>query len=226
MYSWLLLGLGSSTLLFSLYHTLAKVPLEKTQGIVQKIFYFHVPSAFCMYAFLILGCFFSVYFLFDRRKIFDQVARSAIYVATTFATMVILSGPIWAKPIWGVYWTWDPRLTTTFIIFIVLLAYTFARFSMEGRPELRAKAPVISAILAIFAVADIPLVHFSVKLWRGLHPSVLKSADGLAPEFQRAFEMMVLSCFLLSGLMFLALFKYIKLKEDWQTLKEARFQNG
>lgn len=226
MYSYLLLGLSASSMLGSLWYILFMLPFEKTQGVVQKIFFFHVPSAFCMYVFLILGAFFSVYFLFDRKKIFDQLAQAGMYTATCFATLVITSGPVWAKPIWGVYWTWDPRLTTSFIVFILLIAYCFTRVSLKDHTSLSQKAPVIGSILAILAVVDIPIIHFSVKIWRGLHPSVLKNPDGLAPEYLKALELMILSMFLFSALIFIMIFRYLKVRDELQSKLISESQRG
>lgn len=214
MWLWFLFGLSASTLLGSLAYTLFFVPMERSQGIVQKIFYFHVPSAFTMYVFLVIAMTASIAYLINRKRILDHVARASMVTATLFGALVIFSGPIWAKPIWGVYWTWDPRLTTTFVVFVLMVAYHLTRHSLQSSPRLQDKAPIIGAILAILAVLDIPLIHFSVKIWRGLHPSVLKNKDGLAPPFQRAFESMTLSIFLFSALIFISVFYYLKLKSE------------
>jgi len=221
---WFLLGLSASSLLTSLIYVLLFLPFEKTQGVVQKIFYFHVPSAFSMYAFLILGAIMAVFYLIDRRVIYDHISKAAMYTACLFAGLVITSGPIWAKPIWGVYWTWDPRLTTTFIVFILLLAYVFARQVLEDRERGGMKSSVIGAILAIFAVVDIPLIHFSVRLWRGIHPAVLKDPHGLTPAFARGLQVMIMSVFLLATLICLLIFKYLQLKQRVEQLNIQKLQ--
>lgn len=201
------------------------LPEEKTQGLVQKIFYFHVPSAFCMYAFLVLGAIFSGMYLYDKRPFYDHIAKAGMYTATVFGCLVIGSGPIWAKPIWGVYWTWDPRLTTSFIVFVLLIAYVFARRLLDDRERATRKSALVGAILSILAVLDIPLIHFSAKLMRGLHPSVLGEKDGLTPEFQRGLEMMILSCFFLGALICICLFRFFRIQQRLQDLVQQRFSS-
>lgn len=202
----------------SLTYALLFVPLEKTQSFAQKIFYFHVPSAFVMYAFLFLGAVFSGLYLYDRKQTYDQLAKAAMYTATLFACLVMISGPIWAKPIWGIYWDWDPRLTTTFIVFVLLIAYVIARASLKKSPR-PDRGPTIGAILAILALVDVPIIHLSVKIWRGLHPSVLRNADALPDSFQTALEFMILSCFLVGACLFWQIYRSLRLVEAFEDLR-------
>jgi len=212
MKEWILFILASVLLIAGLYNVLLLLPPEASQGFVQKIFFFHVPSAMTMYFGLILGALTSAIYLWERKPIFDQISRAAIYTATVFSVIVISSGPIWAKPIWGVYWTWDPRLTTTFIVFILLVAYCFVR-NLFSEQNLSSRGALIGAVIAILAVLDIPLVHYSVKLWRGIHPSVIQNKDGLPPEFRTGLEIMMIAILVFGGLLGLLFFKYIRLKE-------------
>ncbi|PIR23753.1 MAG: cytochrome C biogenesis protein CcmC [Deltaproteobacteria bacterium CG11_big_fil_rev_8_21_14_0_20_45_16] len=226
MWVWLLLGLSASFTYSGLIYVLAILPEEKTQGIVQKIFYFHVPSAFTMYGFLVLGMLMAISYLINKRRIWDQISKAAMLTACLSAFLVIFSGPVWAKPIWGVWWTWDPRLTTSFVVFILLLAYVMARRILEDRDPSGQRAAVVGAILSILAVLDIPLIHLSVKLWRGLHPSVLENRDGLPPEFMKGLEIMILSCFLLASLICWSLFRYYKLKDDIYEIRMKSLQSS
>ncbi len=197
----------------ALYYVLMLLGPEVGQGFVQKIFFFHVPAAFVMYAALFLAAIFAGLYLSKKRDPhYDLLSRAFTETSLIFATIVIVSGPIWAKPIWGVYWTWDPRLTTTFIAFLLLIATLSVRKVFSDR-RLESRGSVISAILVFLAVLDIPLVHFSVKLWRGIHPSVLKNPQGLPPEYSRGLEFMTLSLFILGGLIAYCLWKYHSLKQ-------------
>ncbi len=193
----------------ALFFVLVSLPPELGQGYVQKIFFFHVPSAFAMYLLATLGMIFSVLFLFLKKPVCDHLAKASLYVATLFGALVLVSGPIWAKPIWGVYWTWDPRLTTSLILFVLLVSYVMVRRLFdESHPQ---RAARIGAVIAIFAVLDIPLVHFSAKLLRGLHPSVLSNPQGLPDAYRTGLEVMILSFFILSFLLVFMSFKIIQI---------------
>jgi heme exporter protein C len=196
----------------ALAYVLLGLPVEASQGFAQKIFFFHVPSAFAMYACLIIGASTSALFLYDRKLIYDQCARACLYVATIYSIVVITSGPLWAKPIWGVYWTWDPRLTTSFIVFILLVAYCFVRKIFDESENQSDRGAIVGAILALIAALDIPLIHYSVKIWRGIHPSVLANKEGLPPEYRQGLEVMLLGMFLFSALLISIAFRLIKLK--------------
>ncbi len=215
---WILLLASAVSTLGSLYFVLLYLPAEASQGLAQKIFFFHVPSAFAMYLGLIAGAILSGIYLVDRKKLYDQLSKAGIYTATFFSILVIVSGPIWAKPIWGVYWTWDPRLTTTFVVFILLIGYCFVRLLFQDREGASARGAITGSIIAILAVLDVPLVHYSVKLWRGVHPSVIKNPDGLPENYRLGLEMMILSVLLLAGLIFLLFYKVIKISDAKQEL--------
>jgi len=151
-----------------------QVPTEKTMGIVQKIFYFHVPSAYCMY----LGaaaCFFGSvgYFLrpTDGR---DAFARAGAEVAVVFGAIVLVTGPLWGAKAWGVYWTWDPRLTTSLLQVLIYVSYLVLRaFAGDGEGERK-----FAAALGILGAANLPIIHFSVQKWAGQHPTVITSKGG------------------------------------------------
>lgn len=160
-------------------------PLDALQGPAQKIFYVHVPSAFtALYiAFPILAIASAVYlWLRDVRA--DRVAESAAEVGLVFMTVVLVSGPIWGKPIWGTWWTWDARLTLTLFLFLLFLGYLTLRAAVR-EPVERAR---FSAVLGIMALVLVPFIHLSVYLFRTLHPQpiLLKpSRPSLPPEMLR-----------------------------------------
>jgi len=219
---WFLFGLSITVFMGGLGFVLLRLPEELTQGIVQKIFFFHVPSAFAMYLFLALGAISSVIYLFQRKHIYDAAARASMMTATLFATLVMVSGPLWAKPVWGVYWTWDPRLTTSFIVFILLIAYMVTRKVFEARAGWEERGAFVGAILAVIALLDVPLIHFSVRLWRGLHPSVLRDPDGLPQAYRQALETMVIALFLFGFLVSLCAYRLYRLEHKIKELNERQ----
>ncbi|MDB5037573.1 MAG: ccmC [Bacteriovoracaceae bacterium] len=223
---WFLYFVTFLSLLGSLLYVFLELPPEISQGYVQKIFFFHVPSAFAMYFALISGAILSGIFLFERKQIYDQLARACLYTATFFSILVIISGPIWAKPIWGVYWTWDPRLTTTFVVFILLVGYCFIRALFQDREGSNHRGSLIGSIVALLAVLDVPLVHYSVKLWRGVHPSVIQKSDGLPENYRMGLELMVLSILLLAGLTTVLFYKLIKISELKADLLSRALKSG
>ena len=171
----------------AIYLVFIATGLEPRLGFTQKIFYFHVPSAWVTYlAFVVTGVS-SIAFLFKRLTWLDDLAHSSLEVGTVFTTLVLVTGPLWAKPTWGAYWVWDARLTTTLILWLIELAYLALRSFVEDRR----KAAVSSAVLAVLGLIDIPIIHQSVIRWRGLHPEpvVVRSEGvgaGLPSEFLTA----------------------------------------
>jgi heme exporter protein C len=158
----------------SLYAIFIVAPVEKTMGVVQKIFYFHVPSAYAMYvAFLVCPVCSGVY-LAKRDLRWDAVSVASAEVGSLFCAMVLVTGPLWARKAWGVYWTWDPRLTTTLLTGMIFFAYLVLRaFGEAGEVERR-----FAAALAILGALNVPLIHFSVQRWRGTHPTVITGQGG------------------------------------------------
>jgi heme exporter protein C len=217
-----LFSITAVSLLASLFFVLLLLPFEATQGPVQKIFFFHVPSAFAMYFFAVLGVVFSIVYLLTRKTSYDLKAQASMRCSLLFGVLVILSGPIWAKPVWGVYWTWDPRLTLSFVVLLLLLSYVFVRSLLKDR-QLEEKARLIGAILSILAIPFMILTHLSVKLWRGLHPSVLRNPEGLDPQFSTGLQIMTLSIFLLGLSLF---FVQGRLLEAESKIEELERQNG
>ena len=140
-------------------------PYESTMGLVQKIFYFHVPSAAAMFLSAFVCGISSAIFLFRRKVAADRVAVSAAELTVLLGLIVLISGPLWARKAWGVWWQWDARLTSTLVMWLVFQAYLLLRrFGGPGSDKL-------SAAVAIFGAALVPFVYWSVNMWRTLHPS-------------------------------------------------------
>jgi heme exporter protein C len=156
-------------------------PIESEMGIVQKIFYFHVPLAWN--AFLGFGVVFfaSFRYLATRDPKWDARAVSAAEVGVLFTTLVLITGPIWAKPVWGIWWTWDARLTLTFVLWLIYVGYLMLRRYVDS-PERRA---TLAAIVGIVGFVDVPLVYFAIRWWRTQHPQpvIMGGEDsGLDPK--------------------------------------------
>ncbi len=156
-------------LVVALYFALLYAPTEATMGDVQRIFYFHVPSAWS--AFLAFSVVFvaSIQWLRTKRAWWDSLAVSAAEVGIVFCTVALITGSIWAKPTWGTWWDWDPRLTTTLILWLIYVSYMMLRTAVDN-PARRAS---LSAVVGIVGFIDVPVVFMSIRWWRTIHPVVL-----------------------------------------------------
>ena len=140
-------------------------PYEATMGLVQKIFYFHVGAAITMFAAAFTCGIASAIFLFANRPAGDRIAFAAAEITVLFGLVVLISGPLWARKAWGVWWQWDARLTSTLVMWLVFQAYLLLRrFGGPGSDKL-------SAAVALFGAALVPFVYWSVNLWRTVHPT-------------------------------------------------------
>jgi heme exporter protein C len=151
-----------------------RAPTEASMGIVQKIFYFHVPAAYAMY----LGatvCFVgSAAYLARGTRRWDAIAKAGAEVAVVMGFMVLISGPLWAMKAWGVAWTWDPRLTTSMLSVLIYVAYVLLRaFTGDGDAERK-----FAAALGVLGAANLPIIHYSVQKWGGNHPKVITTGGG------------------------------------------------
>ena len=152
-------------------------PREAVQGNVQRIMYLHLPAVFTAYVAFGLVFLGSIGYLLTRRPGWDRLALAAAEPGVLFTGITIASGSIWAKPTWGTWWTWDARLTSTAVLFLVYVGYLLLR-GMVDEPDRRARA---AAVVGILGVANIPIVHFSVTWWRALHQPPTMLGPGSAP---------------------------------------------
>jgi heme exporter protein C len=167
----------------ALYMALIQAPRETTMGDLQRIFYFHVPAAIAGMTAFAVNFVSSVLYVIRRNRWWDSLALSAAETGVMFLIMVLVTGPIWAKPAWFVWWTWSPRLTLSLVLCLLYVAYLLIRNYIED-PE---KKALISAVFGIIAFADTPLVWFSIRWWRDIHPSPMLETGGLAPSMRPAF---------------------------------------
>ncbi len=154
-------------------------PIERFQGPAQKIFYLHAPAAWsALLAFSVTGLL-SVLYLWLRDRRLDLVAAASAEVGLAFSVIMLTTGPIWAKPIWGTWWTWDARLTSTLFIFLLFVGYQVLRGAMTD-PESKARS---SAVIGILGLVLVPFIHLTVYLFRTLHPDpvVLKPGPPSLP---------------------------------------------
>ncbi len=154
-------------------------PVEATMGLVQKIFYYHLPmSWWAMVSFFIVFAA-SIAYLVKRDPRWDRLAGAAAEIGVLLATLALVTGSLWARPIWNTWWTWDPRLTTTLIMWFVYAAYLLLRSAEAGG----ARGPTVRAVLGVVAFLDVPLVFYSARMWRSVHPAVFGAkGGGLEPE--------------------------------------------
>ncbi len=170
-------------IIIALYFAFIYAPTEKVMGVIQKIFYFHVASAWIAFFAFFVTFIFSILLLAKGNSFFDDVASASVEIGVIFCSIVLLTGPLWARPVWGVWWTWDPRLTTTLILWFVYVGYIMLRKFTEEEDK-RAK---FSAALGIIGFIDVPVVFLSIRWWRTIHPNVLqKGGGGLHPDMKTA----------------------------------------
>ncbi len=174
----LLLGaLSFAGMLVSILMIFLYAPMDAVQGEPQRIFYFHVPMAWlAMLGFVIVAAG-GIGYLFTKKEVWDWAARAAAELGALFTTLTLITGSIWGKTIWGTWWTWDARLTTTLILWFIYIGYLMLRSYMGRTPE-SARA---GTVLAIIGVIDVPIIYESVNWWRTLHPGPQVGVAGALP---------------------------------------------
>lgn len=200
----------------SVYEIFFVAPVEEQMGIVQKVFYFHVPSAYCMYVGYTVCAVAGAVYLFTRKEKWDALAVAGAEVGLMFSCIVLTTGPLWARKAWGTYWTWDPRLTTTLLAALIFVAFLVLRsFGEAGEGEKR-----FAAGLAIVGLVDLPIIHYSVQRWRGQHPTVITGrGGGLAPEMKPALLMSFLAFTALVALLIWARTRVENMKKKARALE-------
>ena len=192
--------ISGAMMLVILYLIFIWVPTERNLGVSQRIFYFHVPIAwvgFLAFFFVLVG---SVGYLWKRTQRWDQLAFSAAELGVLFTTLMLITGIIWAKPVWGVWWTWDPRLTTSLILWLIYVAYLMLRaYAPRGDQGAR-----YAAVLGIAGFIDVPLVYLSIVWWRNTHPPAF-----VGPAATGELESSMRLLLMVSTLTFTLLFAYL-----------------
>ena len=177
-----------TTLLFvvSLYTVFAYAPREVIMGDVQRVFYFHVAAAWVSALAFSVTLIMGVLYLSTREVKWDRVAVSSVEIGVVFTTMNVVSGSIWARPVWNTWWTWDPRLTTATMMWMLYIAYLMLREGLEN-PRRRRLFASIYGIVAFFSV---PLTFLAIRIWRTIHPVVIGSnSPGAEGQFDMTSRM-------------------------------------
>ncbi len=202
-------------LAIALYMIFVYVPTEKTMGIVQRIFYVMVPMGWlAMLSFLIIFIG-SIRYLKTRERKWDDLAYSAAEVGIVFTTLALIVGAIWAKPIWGVWWTWEPRLTATLVLWLIYIAYLVVRsFAAEEH-----RGATFAAVVGIIGFIDIPIIGMSTTLWRGMHPGGIIFEGGLAPPMLLT---LIVSLVAFTALYALILILRVSMKNDEVKIKRLK----
>jgi heme exporter protein C len=212
------------TMIAGLYLIFMYAPTEQKMGIVQRIFYFHLPSAWvCFLSFFIVAISSALY-LWKRDRKWDRIAYAAAEIGVLFCTLVLITGPIWAKPVWNVWWTWDPRLTTTLILWLMYVGYLMLRSTSES-----SKTPRFTAVFGIIAFLDVPLVYMSTRWWRTIHPKPViggePGSSGLAPEMALTLCVCLLAFTLLYIYLMAQRISIEKLNDELEEIKQNAIES-
>ena len=214
----ILLIVTSLLMLLSTYMAFAYAPTEKIMGHIQRIFYFHMGTVWVATIAFIIVFITSIIFLFTNKRKWDIWAYCSAELGVLFITLTILTGSIWAKPVWGTWWTWDPQLTTTFILWVLYIVYLILR-SSAGDNERKAKFAAVFAIIAFF---DLPLVYISARVMRGISPVVFgPGGGGIAPEMLHTLLVTIAAFTFLFILLLSERMKLEKMKDEVKKLKLA-----
>jgi heme exporter protein C len=220
---WALFAVTALLMPLALYLIFLNAPEEKVMGAVQKIFYFHVPIAavtFVSVFVLLLG---AAGYLWTRRAGWDHLSIASAEVGLMFCTLVLITGPIWAKPAWGVWWTWEAKLTTTLILWLLLAGILLSR-AYASTPEQGAR---VASVLGVVAALDVPIVYKAVDWWRGQHPIVFGpgKTSPLAPGMGSALAVSMLVFGLLYALAVAARMRLAALEDRLAALEDAAWRS-
>lgn len=221
-----LLGITAATMVAALYAIFVWAPRERVMGDVQRIFYVHVSLAWLSYLafFVVFVC--SIVYLWRRDERWDAVARASAEIGVILTTLFILSGALWGRPVWGTWWTWDARLTTTAILWFIYVAYLMLRAYVPDVP----RAARYAAVLGIVGFVDVPIIHMSVVWWRTLHPEPtvarLEGSPLLPPEMLATLALTSVAFGLLYLVLMIVRVRLERLKDEVRYLQQALSLRG
>ena len=201
-------------LTYALYQGMVVAPTEQTMGEVQRIFYYHVPSAVTAFTLFLINFAVSIVYLVGRSQRADALAVSTAEVGVVFCTVVLVTGPLWARPVWGIWWTWDARLTSTLLLWLIYVSYLILRrYSTSGQ------TPVIAAVLAVFGFLDVPFVYLANRLFRTQHPQPVYfggPGSGADPRMTWALLMNMAAFFAFAALVVWLRFRLERARQDFE----------
>jgi heme exporter protein C len=218
--------LGLATLVFivvGLYMAFLYAPTEVNMGLVYRIFYFHLGAVAAGFFAIVLVAVAGIMYLRTNSRAWDRVAEASAEIGVVFCTIALLMGMIWAKPIWGVWWTWDPRLTSFLILWLIYIAYLMLRASARDDPRVAR----FSAVFGIIGALNVPIVIMSARLWRSISPVLFQET---AQGFTFGLTNEMIQTLLVSIIGFLLLFFYLlaqrvrleALRDDLMMIRRAR----
>jgi heme exporter protein C len=204
-----LLGAATVSMLAALYAALLYAPTERVQGAVQRIFYFHVPLAWTSYLAFFVVMVAGIGYLWKRTPYWDALGRASAEVGLLLTTMMLLTGSLWARPIWGTWWSWDARLTTTLLLWFIYVGYLMLRSSVDDEH----KAARYAAVIGIIGAIDIPIIHQSVVWWRSLHPESVVLASG-GPAMPQSMQLALMISLVAFTILYIVLVT-LRLRVEW-----------
>ena len=211
----ILLWLSLALMVTALYLVFVYVPTEQTMGIVQRIFYLMVPMGWLSLLSFLIVFIGSILYLVEKESKWDILAHSSAEAGIIFTTLALLTGAIWAKPVWGVWWTWEPRLTSTLVLWLLYLAYFMVRsFATE-----ESRGATFAAVVGIVGFIDLPIIVLTAILWRGMHPEPIIFQGGLAPSM---LVTLLVSITAFTALYSLLLIQRVSIKSDENKVKRLK----
>jgi heme exporter protein C len=210
--------IAASLMVFAGYAALYVAPDEKTMHAIQRIFYFHVPSAICSFVAFFVVFVANFAYLGTRKPRWDWLGVAGAEVGVVCSTIVLITGPIWAHPVWGIWWTWDARLSSTFVMWLLYTAYLLLRGFLDD-PQRKA---MFSAVFGIFAFLDVPLVYFSNRLWRTQHPQPVilgGSNSGLDPMMGKVLLISFVAVLCITAVLIADRYRLERLRSEFEELR-------
>jgi heme exporter protein C len=210
--------IAAALMVFAGYAALYVAPDEKTMHAIQRIFYFHVPSAICSFVAFFVVFIANFAYLGTRKPKWDWLGVAGAEVGVVCSTIVLITGPIWAHPVWGIWWTWDARLTSTFVMWLLYMAYLLLRGFLDD-PQRKA---MFSAVFGIFAFLDVPLVYFSNRLWRTQHPQPVilgGSNSGLDPMMGKVLLISFVAVLCITAVLIADRYRLERLRSEFEELR-------
>ena len=201
-------------MLVDLYFIFMVAPTDAVLGHVQRVFYFHVPIAIMSFLAFFVVFIASLMYLFKRSPKWDAFAHASAEVGVVFVTLALISGVIWARPVWNTWWTWEPRLTTTLILWLIYVAYLMVR----SYAPTQSKGAIYAAVVGIIGFVDVPIVYYSVVWWRSIHPSPVVGPFAKSDSLDSTMALVLLYSFIT----FVFFFAYMVMERmELRTTEEA-----